>query len=192
MKITIESTPLEQTAAGAVIVPVFEGRREDRFGAGDLCESGEIAGKPLELTLLHHAPGVAATRVLLAGVGKQEKFNPAELRKAVGAAVRHLKAKSVKRIAFGVAPEYGAPDFVSAAIEGAVLGDFEPDRLKTGNDKKFVDEFVVVGGTGEKAVSRGRILGEAQNFTRSLVNEPGNLLTPLKMAEAARKMAAEY
>src|SRR6185369_5311039 len=108
MKITIESTPLEQTAAGAVIVPVFEGRREDRFGAGDLCESGEIAGKPLELTLLHHAPGVAATRVLLAGVGKQERFNPAELRKAVGAAVRNLKSKSVKRIAFGVAPEYGA------------------------------------------------------------------------------------
>jgi leucyl aminopeptidase len=42
------------------------------------------------------------------------------------------------------------------------------------------------------AAERGRILAEAQNFTRDLVNEPANLLTPLLMAEAARKMAAEY
>ena len=42
------------------------------------------------------------------------------------------------------------------------------------------------------AADRGRILAEAQNFTRELVNEPANLLTPLRMAEAARKMAAKY
>ena len=42
------------------------------------------------------------------------------------------------------------------------------------------------------AAERGRILAEAQNFTRDLVNEPANLLTPLQMAEAARKMAAEF
>ena len=41
-------------------------------------------------------------------------------------------------------------------------------------------------------VERGRIIGEAQNFARELVNEPANLLTPLAMAEAARKMAAEF
>ena len=41
------------------------------------------------------------------------------------------------------------------------------------------------------AAERGRILAEAQNFTRDLVNEPANLLTPLLMAAAAQKMAAE-
>jgi leucyl aminopeptidase len=35
-------------------------------------------------------------------------------------------------------------------------------------------------------------VGEAQNFTRELVNEPANLLTPAKVAEAARKMASAY
>ncbi len=44
----------------------------------------------------------------------------------------------------------------------------------------------------DEAVERGRILAEAQNFTRDLVNEPANLLTPLGMADAAGKMAAEY
>jgi len=35
-------------------------------------------------------------------------------------------------------------------------------------------------------------VAEAQNFTRGLVNEPANRLTPAKVAEAAQKMAAEY
>ena len=198
MQIKIELVPLDHLEADALIVPVFEGKKEERFGAGDLFDAGEVSGKSLELTLLHHPPGVAAKRVLLVGAGKSEKFQPAELRKVVGAAVRLLKSKSVKRIAFGIDPDYATADYVSAAVEGALLGDYETDRYKTGNDKKSIDEFLVGawGGAGADegtaGVSRGRILGEAQNFTRSLVNEPGNLLTPAKMAEAARQMASAF
>jgi leucyl aminopeptidase len=36
------------------------------------------------------------------------------------------------------------------------------------------------------------VLGEAQNYARTLVNEPANLLTPLKMADHARQMAEEF
>ena len=42
------------------------------------------------------------------------------------------------------------------------------------------------------AVERGRIIAEAQNFSRELKNEPANRLTPLVLAEQAEKMAAEY
>jgi len=199
MLIKIESKPLDQLEADALIVLVFEGKKEERFGAGDLFEAGEVSGKSLELTLLHHPPGVAAKRVLLAGVGKEAKvINPAEVRKVIGASIRFLKSKSVKRIAFIINPEYAAVDCVSAAVEGAILGDFEPDRYKTANDRKSVDELVIAAASDSDAklieggVSRGRILGEAQNFTRSLVNEPGNLLTPTRMAEAARQMASEF
>jgi leucyl aminopeptidase len=194
MQITLATTPLEQTLADALIVPVFEGQKESRFSAGPLSESGEVAGKPLEQTLLHHVPGVTAVRILLAGAGKADRFDPAELRKVTGAAVRFLKGKSVKNIALGLEGAHASPEFVSAAVEGALLGDFEPDRHKTGNDKKSVDSFTVVapGSTGlESALACGRIVGESTNFARDLTNEPGNLLTPLKMAAAARSMAAE-
>ena len=194
MQTSFERKPLEQVAAGALILPVFEGRKEERFGAGDLLDAGEITGKPLEFLLLHHAPGVAATRVLLAGAGKPEKFDPAEMRKLVGAAVRHLKSKSVKTIAMALDAEHAGADFAGAAVEGAILGDYEPDRYKTDDDKKSVNRFTVVAeGAGlEDAVTRGRMVAEAQNFTRMLVNEPANLLTPAKVVEAARSMAAEY
>ena len=195
MQTSFERKPLEQVKAGALIVPVFEGRKEERFGASDLLEAGEMAGKPLELLLLHHVGGVAATRVLLAGAGKAEKFDPAEMRKLAGAAVRHLKSRAVKSIAMALDPEHASADFASAAVEGAILGEYEPDRHKTDDgDKKSVDRFTVVaaGEDLEDAVTRGRIVAEAQNFARSLVNEPANLLTPNKVAEAARSMASEY
>jgi leucyl aminopeptidase len=195
MQTTTESKPLEQIDAEALIVLVFEGQREERFGAGKLLDAGEVTGKVLELTLIHHPAEVSAARVLLAGAGKPEKFDPAELRRVAGAAVRYLKAKSVKRIALALDVDRSGADYVSAAIEGAILGDYEPDRYKTGNDKKAVDLFKVVapGAVGlEAAARRGQILGDAQNFTRGLANEPANLLTPAKMAEAGRQMASQF
>src|SRR5580765_7242610 len=111
MKITVERKRAEQVESDALIVPVFQGRRDARFGAGDLFDSGEVAGKPLELTLLHHAPGVAATRVLLAGAGKPEKFDTAEMRRLSGAALRYLKAKSIRNIAFALDAEFAGDDF---------------------------------------------------------------------------------
>jgi leucyl aminopeptidase len=78
-------------------------------------------------------------------------------------------------------------------VEGAILGDFESDRYKTDPKKteKYVDSFAVLGGS-QTAVDRGRILAEAQNFTRSLANDPPNLLTPMRLAERARELATEF
>src|ERR1017187_8046829 len=120
MKISIEKKPAAQAQTDALIVPVFEGVKETRFGAGDLVESGEITGKSLEMTLIHHVPGVVATRVLLAGAGKAEKFTAADLRKLVAAGVRLLRGKSVKKVAFEPDADHSNADYVSAAVEGAI------------------------------------------------------------------------
>jgi leucyl aminopeptidase len=194
MRITLENKPAGEAATDALIVPVFEGVGETRFGAGDLVDSGEIAGKAQELTVLHHPAGVAATRVVLAGAGQAAKFTASELRKLVAAAVRLLRGKSVKNVTFAPDSEHAGPDFLSAAVEGAILGNYEPDRLKTLDPKKSLERFTVLGAgkEAEAAVERGRILAEAQNFTRDLVNEPANLLPPSKMAAAARRMAEEF
>ncbi|HUP02552.1 MAG TPA: leucyl aminopeptidase [Bryobacteraceae bacterium] len=193
MQTSFEKRPLEKIETGALILPVFEGKQEERFGAREVLESGEISGKPGEFALLHRPSGAAAARVLLAGAGKPEKFTPAEMRKLAGAAVRYLKPKSVKNAAVALAPEHATAEFAAAAVEGAILGDYEPDRYKTGDDKKSLDGFAVAADADLAAgVERGRIVAEAQNFTRALVNEPGNLLTPSKIADAARAMAAEY
>ncbi len=43
----------------------------------------------------------------------------------------------------------------------------------------------------QSAVAEGAVIGESQNFTRSLVNEPGNKLTPTILGQRAAQMASE-
>ena len=53
--------------------------------------------------------------------------------------------------------------------------------------------MVGFGGDGREAGGKTRPhSGRSSKPRDDLVNEPANLLTPLKMAEAARKMAAEF
>jgi leucyl aminopeptidase len=195
MQTTLLRAPIDSIRTDALIVPIFEGSPDHRFGAAPLYESGEVAGKPQEFTLLHNAPGVAARRVLLAGAGKADKFNAAELRKLAGAALRFLKGKSIRRMALALEAACAGVEYAQAAVEGAILGDFEPDRYKTSDDKKTVDEFAVaVSGEDpgwDAALARAVTVAEAQNFTRALVNEPANRLAPAQLADAARAMAAD-
>src|SRR5205823_935893 len=112
-----------------------------------------------------------------------------------GAAVRHLKSKSMGNIAILLDGALSGAEQVEAAVEGAVLGDFEPDRYKTDKKgKKPVEQFTVVVAKKsaglDAALDRGRAIAAAQNLTRELVNEPANRLTPTSLAEAARQMAA--
>jgi len=44
----------------------------------------------------------------------------------------------------------------------------------------------------ERGVREGRVLAEAVNLTRDLINEPANILTPTALAEAAARVAADH
>ena len=181
--------------ADALVITVFEGEKPARFAEAlaGLVDAGEIAGKPFEMTLVHNVTGLRAKRLLVAGGGKRERFDTAELRKLTGAAVRFLKGKAVRRVAFAVEPP--AADSVAAVVEGAITGEYEPDRYKSEkNGNKTVEQFTVVADGGaelDAALERGRIVAEAQNLARDLVNEPANRLTPTGLAERARTMAAD-
>src|ERR1700674_5497774 len=173
-----------------------------REAAREVISSGEVTGKTFETTLLHRPAGLKAKRLLLVGGGKAKTFSAAELRKLAGAAVRTLKSKSIRSFAF-VVPESAVPanQGVPAIVEGAFVGNFEPGYYKSDRkekDQKIDALTIVLHGEGqsdakalETAMQAGRIVAESQNFTRDMVNEPSNRMTPTMMAERAKKMAAE-
>jgi leucyl aminopeptidase len=198
MQTRFETTPVAEVAAGALIVPAFENEAPTtaaREWAAAAYASGEFKGKPLEIAVLHNPPGLRAGRLALVGCGQRDKFDAAVLRRATGAATRHLKTRAAKHVA--VALESPDAAQVAAAIEGVILGDYEPDRYKTDPERgarRLESAAVVVPGGGADlaaAFERGRVVADSQNWTRELVNEPANRLTPSALAMRASAMAAE-
>jgi leucyl aminopeptidase len=163
--------------------------------AADVIASGETTGKPLETTLLHRPAKLKAKRLLLLGGGKAKKFAAADLRKLAGAAVRALKSKGLRSLAFLAPDGVDAAEAVKALVEGAFVGNFDSDTYKSDRKDQKIDSLTVVARGDQsglqKAMDEARVLGEAQNFTRDLVNEPSNRMTPTILANHAKKMSQE-
>lgn len=209
MQVGLETRPWEGIETEALVSYVFEEKDpvEGRIAELDqkmgralrkLAQSGELTGKALEMTLLHNPTGLKAQRVLLVGAGKREQYGTAQLRKLAGAAVRFLKARSVKNCVLLVREPDETEAAAQAAVEGVILADFDSDKYKS--EKKNHKEMEAAGLAGWKpagqaaaarGIEQGRIFGSAQNFTRDLVNEPSNRLTPRMLAERAEAMAKE-
>ena len=215
MQVKIEVSPVEKIAADALAVICFEKAESQTPGstAGaatsdpalaaqsgwleELRSSGEFTGKLYEMATLYRPEGVSARRLVVIGGGKPERFSPVEARRVAGTLVRSLKCKGVRGIAL-LLDQAGNADLVTAAAEGAILGSWEADKYKTDpkkNDKQ-IDAFTVATPAGELetlrlALEKGRVIAEAQNLTRDLVNEPPNRLTPAVLVEAAKSMSAD-
>ena len=150
MQITLESKPFAGIETEALVSYVFEesdpvqGRIAEidklaRELLRKLAKSGELTGKALEFTLIHAPAGLKAARLLLVGAGKKEQFNSATLRKIAGAALRYLKARSVKNLALLVREGNATEESAQVAAEGVLAADFDSDKYKTDkkNDKRI-------------------------------------------------------
>jgi leucyl aminopeptidase len=204
MQIKVETRPVRTMETEALVSYVFEEDNPIRGRAAELDQaaggalrklaaSGELSGKALEMTMVHYPSAAAAQRILLVGAGKREKYNLADLRKIAGAALRYLKGRKVSGFVFLAREDDANAAAAQVITEALVVANFESEKYKT--DKKNGKDVDAVGLAGfdaaEAGIARGRIIAEAQNFTRELVNEPSNRMTPRMLAERAAAMAHE-
>jgi leucyl aminopeptidase len=192
-----------------LILPVFEGENiaatipglAEAAGPGlaRSIETREIQGRPFELYVAGLTRPWRAARLALIGGGPAEKFSTERLRRLATAAVLAARQRRVPRLAFCTRGDLPAPAAVQAATEGLLLGCFSGDEYKTGERAAPPPQDIVLAcapGAGdsaalERAVDRGRVLGEASNLARELCNQPSNLLTPSIFAERAAGIARE-
>jgi leucyl aminopeptidase len=170
-----------------------------KAAAAAVLASGEYKAGANETLLLHAPAGVAAKRLLIVGLGKQGKVTVNSVRNAAGTAVRFTKPRGIRELVFAL-PEAEALEpglCARAAVEGALVGDYDPDTYRSDRKDLSVQSFTLAAPgksnkkTVEAAFAEGVIVGESQNFTRALVNEPGNKLTPTILGQRAAAMAAE-
>ncbi len=190
-----------QTAKGAEAKPapvLLAADEVVKKAAEAVLRSGEYKAAANETLLLHSPAGLKARRLLIVGLGKLAKVKTQGVRNAVGAAVRYAKPRGIRELAL-ILPEIGPatpPREVGRAVaEGAIVGDFDADTYKSDRKDMSVERFRLVAAETadqeplEAAFGEGVIVGESQNLTRSLVNEPGNKLTPTVLGQRAAEMA---
>ena len=163
--------------------------------SADLLASGELTGKPFETNLLHRPGGLKAKRLLLVGGGSAKKFSSYDLRRVAGTAVRMLKSRGIRSFTFVAPAGIPSEEAVRAIVEGAHVGNFDPDYYRSDRKDQKIDAITVVTNGDkaslERAANEAQIIGESQNFTRDLVNEPSNRMTPTILADRAKKMCGE-
>jgi len=199
--------------ADALIVNLFEGvgQAGGATGAVDkalddaitqLIAAGEIKGKGGELTLVHSLGRIPASRVIVAGLGKQAQFNVDSIRRVSAEACRFARSKAARKVATivhgggvgGIEPEKAA----QAITEGAVLGLYRfRKHISKEPENGDLQEILIVErdelkrGQLEKGCAVGKVTAESVTFARDMINEPGNFMTPTIMADLARRLADE-
>ncbi len=210
MDVKADPGRFDQVEADALVVSVFEGEDPTVGVLGevneameglikDLMGSDELRGKSGDMVYLYRPGSVKARRVLLVGVGKREDFDIDSVRQLAGSAVRYLRGKGARTVAILRRSQIDIVAAAEAAVEGALIGLYEPDVYRTSDREERRIETLILctagGGSAEdleRGIVRGRILGESTNFTRELVNEPSNNMTPEILSLRAREMAERF
>ncbi len=170
-----------------------------KAAAAAVLGSGEYKAGANETLLLHSPTGLKAKRLLIVGLGKQAKVTVDKVRNAAGTAIRFTKPRGIRELVFAlpVADILPGAASVRATVEGAFVGDFDPDTYRSDRKDQSVESLTLAASARvdkaalQAAFAEGVIVGESQNFTRSLVNEPGNKLTPTILGQRAVAMADE-
>lgn len=202
-------TSLEDEKLDALIVPVFKEGDAASAAPDDLRASAEWVAREsgarkifTPSTHLQQGDDGTATRVVVVPVGKRDEFDIQRAWQFVSAGVRTLWQSTARRI--GVVLETDSLDgneAVQSAVEGVHYAMWRPDAYRTGEEDRRLpplEDVLLLSGSGEgeqddfgAAIARGNYVGEAVNWARKLANEPANLMTPGKVAEAAEGLASD-
>lgn len=211
MKIKAISASIENFACDLLVVNEFEGVKSPGGATGaidralkgmitHLSQSGEITGRIGTATLIHTHGKIPAERVLVVGLGKREKFDYDEVRKASAAVVavaKKVKAAKIASIVHGAGiGGLDAQVAAQATVEGFMLKNykFAGYALKKDEPDFEIKEFILVDHSSakiksiEKAVHQTEIIINAVNIARSFVSAPSNEITPSFLANYAQKI----
>lgn len=206
---------IAEAQVDGLVVNLFEGvtRPGGATGAVDRALGGEVSrliakgyikGKLNETFVIPTFGRIPADNVLVVGLGKSSEFDLDRVRQVSATAAKTLRKAGCQKIATIVhGAGIGGLDPAAAAqalTEGTLLGLYRFDKYLTNREENGgrLEEVQVVEFDATKVpaltegVERGRIIAEAVNFARDLVNEPANVLTPTEMANRARELADRY
>jgi leucyl aminopeptidase len=190
-----------------LVVGIYEGRGTDAHfddlnsTGGDqlrrVLRKGDFKGDVGESVMLYELQGIAASRVLLLGLGKRKEFSAKQFAKALTKATPLLQGANLGSAAIAV-PEsddsYATVREAVLAIEGGVYR-FDQCKSKAEPPKRPLRQITFITHDRrhlrrmEKACTHGLAIANGSALTKTLADLPGNICTPTYLAEQARLLA---
>lgn len=214
MEIKVVTGDITRSRAGAIIVTFFQGMKKPEGDTARvdtaldgaisrLISQGEIKGELNQNTVIHSLGKLPAERVVIAGLGKPEELTLEKIRGAVACTCRLLRSQNVSNIATVTQGDgingINTGDAAQAITEGALLGTYSFRKYLTKEkDYHQIKRLTIISPDSSQLPSlkqgyrNGKILAEAANLARDMVNEPGNQMTPTHMAEIAAGIAKTH
>ncbi|WP_227367540.1 leucyl aminopeptidase [Halomonas sp. M20] len=207
--ITIEPAKVE---TACLVVPVFKdgdllptaAKLDDASERliGQLIERGDFDATLANVQVIPFAPGLAADRLLLVGLGERAKCNEGSFRKVLDAALKTLVRMPIDEAVVALSdvpvPErenvWKARMIAEATRRAQYRFDIFKSEPAPASRLERVGLLIDESGdaaTTEQGLHIGNALGEGINLTRTLGNLPGNICTPRYLAEQAEQLGKE-
>jgi leucyl aminopeptidase len=201
----------EAVKADCIAVGVFaegeltaQARALDAASKGALraaVKSGDATGKRGSAVMLRGLSGVAASRVLMVGLGNRKELSDKGFVEAVrtavkgaGPAVRELAVAALDWLPAGRDGLWQARQLVMAAREAV----FRVDELKSrreddnGGPERIVLVLAARDADSERGLAQGTAIANGAELAKRLGNLPANICTPSFLADEARKLGRSH
>jgi len=205
MKVSVTTLPLRELDVDLLIVPVAEDAPEahtshliDVLGSEVERALADVGGKKDDDALVYPAEA-RAKRVLLVGLGKAADADAERVRQAAATGASVAQKRETTTVGF-VVPDLPLDGEATgqALVEGFSLGGYRFRQYKTDAQGAFdgPQRLVLHADAKERGArrgaERGRVVAEAVNAARDLVNLSPDDKTPTLFAKAVEKSGKRY
>ena len=216
MEFSIKTGKAEKQAIDCVVVGVYESAKLsasatslDQASNGFISavlKHGDMDGKSGATLLLHGVPGIASSRVLLVGLGKDAVLTGKDYRKAAIAATKALLKTGAKDVASFLAEvevdKQNTSWKIAQMAEAVRDSVYRFDAMKSKKSEKdnnpgFMKLEIYVAEADDNEATRQSLkeamaLALGVGLTKDLGNLPPNVCTPTYLAEQALEMSKNY
>jgi leucyl aminopeptidase len=214
MEIKVIAGGIQSVEDELIVVNLFEGVEKPDGATGtvdqalsgtirEVIADGDFRGRQGETAVFYPRGAIPASRVVLVGLGPQDKFTLQGVREAAAAAAlkaRDLGVQSFSSIVHGAgAGGFDLQEAAQAVVEGTILGLYRYQELKNKPpDRPDLEWFTLVQfdeaklPAVEAGVRVGQIAAEATCLARDLINRPANYATPTDLAGLALEIAGQF
>ncbi|MFN8791697.1 MAG: leucyl aminopeptidase [Bdellovibrionales bacterium] len=162
-------------------------------------EEKQITGKLSEVVVYRELQFQGFRHVVVVGLGLSQDLNHEKVRQSAASAIEALKSLKVSEAALHfdglTTSTRDSSSYMKAFVEGLLLAIYSYDDLKSSkrDSKQDLTLHIVSQNAAEKSIKsafeEGLILATSVNWSRTLGDTPGNLMTPTVFAERAQSEA---